>query len=124
MARVIRHFTFYVGGRKAATINEVEYKLMPARTPQFGGEGYLGHAVGAKMSQINVTEATPVDGSDMTEWMIANLVKDTRLQCSGEIGGKSLEFDMVVTDFTASSQTKTGEAQCKATLEGAMPDIS
>lgn len=122
--RVIRHFAFYIKGKKAATINEVAYKIMPARTPQFGGEGYLGHAEGAQMSQITVTEATPVDGSDMTEWLVENVVKGRRLQCSGVVGGKNLEFDMVVTDFEASSNTKTGEATSKATLEGAIPDVS
>ncbi len=124
MARVIRHFTFYVKSKKAATINEVAYKFILARTPQFGSEGYLGHAQGAKMSQITVTEATPVDGSDMTEWMKKHLVKDERIQCSGTIGGQECEFNMVVTDFEASSTSKTGEATCKATLEGALPDIS
>lgn len=120
---IVRHFAFYWRNKKAATVNDLTVKFMPARTPVFGAEGLLCHAVGAKMWDVEISEVIPVSGSTTLDDIEKFIYQDATVKIGAQMGGKFFRSEMVVTGVEYKSNSETGKAEGKITLQGPIPDM-
>jgi len=115
---------FYIGTEKAATVNQVEYQINPARTAVFGQEGYLAHSKGAITTQITVNEVTPVAGSTFTQKLMDKILNQEDIDCAIKVGEKLHMVTMAVTATTFRGQVENGVADGSVTLQGGVPDLA
>lgn len=119
---VIRMMAFYLNNKKAATVNQVGYKINPARAAAFGQEGYLSHAKGAITTEFTINEVTPVAGSSFTA-LLQKVLAQEDIDCSVIVGGKLHKVKMAVTSVDFSSASETGMSNGTMTLQGGVPDV-
>ena len=119
----VRHIAVYINSKKAATINNVSVTFDSGRTALYGSEGYLTHSKGAVMTRMDFTEVTPVSGSDLVS-LEKKFFRQEDVEIAVIIGGTAKRLPMAMKQFQFDSQSESGAATGKGSLEGGLPRIS
>lgn len=119
----VRHFTLYLLDKKAATVNNVKFRINTNDAKQVGGEGYLTHSDGAPDASMSATEVTPVGGSTITEVLKKKVITKGEVPYSCFIGGDFYKGVMRVITAEFSSESASGAATGTLEMEGGMPEI-
>lgn len=119
---VIRMTAFYINGKKAATVNQVSYKINPRRTEMFGQEGLLTHSKGAATVEFSVSEVTPISGSSLSD-LNKKILNQEDIDCAILVGGKLHKVTCACTGAGFDGQSENGTATGNATFVGGVPSI-
>lgn len=119
----VRAFAIYFdNGRKAFTVNQQTLTIPAGRQAVFGAEGYLAHSKGAVQVRLNLTEITPVGGSDLAD-LREKHIKQQNVIIGLDMAGKTVQAEFAITTLEFSSNTETGVPTGTGTFEGGIPQL-
>lgn len=118
----VRAFAIYFGSKKAFTCNQQSISIPTGRTAVFGQEGYLAHSKGAVQIRLQLTEITPVGGSDLAD-LRAKAIAQENVTLGLLVGGKLMTAEFAITNLEFTSNTETGVATGTGTFEGGVPKL-
>lgn len=123
MARsVFRAFPMYLGGKKVAEVRSGTYEVNNNDEAQVAIDGYVGHADGATLSNIDATLVVPVTGTQID---LDSIRKNRQyVQIGMPVNGKFQMMDARLTRAQYKWDSKNGQAEGDFHFEGGEPDFA